>query len=625
MIHLPRSVGFLLFGALVAGCSDSSDSSYAGLVSEFGRYEGYSEPIYDSWVNTSRYVEMRDGARLAVDVTFPAIGGEAAQGPFPVVWTHSRYHRNPGQLLEFFAPEGADVPEVNSQVDANGALQLLARHGYVVAAVQVRGGGASFGTYQGLFSEAETDDAREMIEWFATQPWSDGNVGMYGGSYLGMTQYMAASEMHPALRAIFPNVAGLDMYDQLHPGGIYRKDMIDHWGGLTRNLDINWAAPPVDEDADGSLLQAAIAEHEDNWDVAVEYAAGRFRDHDIPTLTWTEHGVSGVLDEVKQARVPAYHWNGWYDIFVLDAVLLWANYDGPQKLGIGAWSHAGMPDSLLMVESAELTAVEQHRWFDYWLKGIDNGIMDEPPIHYAVMNDPGDWSWTSTASWPLSDAEEIAWYLAAGPSGSVESVNDGLLSPASPTSDEGADSYDVDFSTTTGTNTRWDNAVGGAPLMIYPDLTPNDAKALTYTTPPLNADVNVTGHPVVTLWVSSSTNDADVIVLLEEIDDAGVSHYISEGVLRASHRGLADAPWDNLGLPFQRSFAEDVQPLPDGQPGELVMDLLPTANIFNAGHRIRVTIMGADADNIELPATAPTIQVHRSATYPSRIVLPVVQ
>ena len=617
-----RNTCFLLLGALVAGCSDPSD---AGRTSDFGQYEGYSEPIYDGWVNTSRYVEMRDGVKLAVDVTFPTVGGEVAEGPFPVVWTHSRYHRNPGMLLQFFAPEGAEVPEVNSQVDANAALQLLVSHGYVVAAVQVRGGGASFGTYEGLFSEAETDDAREMIEWFATQPWSDGNVGMYGGSYLGMTQYMAASEMHPALKAVFPNVAGLDMYDQLYPGGVYRKDMIDHWGGLTRNLDVNWAAPPVDEDTDGSLLGAAIAEHEDNWDVAVEYAAGRFRDHDIPTLTWAEHGVSGVLDEVKQARVPAYHWNGWYDIFVLDAVLLWANYEGPQKLGIGAWSHAGMPDSLLMAENAHLTAVEQLRWFDYWLKGIDNGIMDEPPIHYAVMNDPGDWSWTSADSWPLPEGDEVTWYLAEGPSGSVESVNDGVLYPTAATGAEGMDIYDVDLTTTTGTNTRWDNAVGGAPLMIYPDLAANDAKSLTYTTPALEADLNVTGHPVLTLWVSSSTNDADVIVLLEEVDDAGVSHYVSEGVLRASHRELAEAPWDNLGLPFQRSFAEDVRPLPDGEPGELVMDLLPTANVFNAGHRIRVTIMGADADNIELPTAAATLRVHRTAAHPSRIVLPIVR
>ena len=623
----------VLLPAALASCAPPAADE--ARVSEFGRYEGYSEPIYDSWVNTSQYVEMRDGVRLAVDVTFPAIEGEAAPGPFPMVWTHSRYHRNPGQLARFFAPEGAEIPEINSMVDASPDLQLLARHGYVVAAVQVRGGGASFGAYQGLFSEAETDDAREMIEWFSTQPWSDGNVGMYGGSYLGMTQYMAASEMHPALKAIFPNVAGLDMYDQLHPGGVYRKDMIDHWGELTRNLDLEWPAPTVDGDDDGSLRAAAMAEHEDNWDVQVEYEAGRFRDHDIPTLTWTAHGVSGVLDEVKAAAVPAYHWNGWYDIFVLDAALLWANYEGPQKMGIGAWSHAGMPDSLLMAESAELTAVEQLRWFDYWLKGIDNGIMDEPPIHHAVMNGPGDWDWASADAWPVAGAEDATWYMAEGPSGSVASVNDGLLSMDGPEAggsgdgggggDEGIDRYDVDLTTTTGTTTRWDNAVAGAPLMIYPDMTPNDAKSLTYTTAPLEADVNVTGHPVVTLWLSSSTGDADVIVLLQEVDANGMSHYVSEGVLRASHRTLAEAPWYNLGLPFQRSFAEDAEPLPEDGPGELVMDLLPTSTVFNAGHRIRVTIMGADADNIELPAETPTIAVHRTSAHASRIVLPVVR
>ena len=624
----PRWTGALLL-TLAAACTTPDDNVR---VSEFGRYEGYTEPAYESWVNTSQYVEMRDGVRLAVDVTFPAMDGEAAPGPFPMVWTHSRYHRNPGELVRIFTPEGEEPPEVASMVDAQADLQLLVRHGYVVAAVQVRGGGASFGTYQGLFSEAETDDAREMIEWFSTQPWSDGNVGMYGGSYLGMTQYMAASEMHPALKAIFPNVAGLDMYDQLHPGGVYRKDMIDHWGELTRNLDVEWPAPAVDGDDDGSLLQAAIAEHEDNWDVEVEYEAGRFRDHDVPTLTWTSHGVSGVLDEVKAAAVPAYHWNGWYDIFVLDAVLLWANYSGPQKLGIGAWSHTGMPDGMLMAESASLTATEQLRWFDYWLKGIDNGIMDEPPIHYAVMNHSGDWSWASAEAWPVPEAEEMTWRLAAGPSGSVSSVNDGMLAPEASAGagsgqeeDEGIDHYDVDLTTTTGVSTRWDNAVAGAPLMIYPDMAANDARSLTYTTAPLEADVNVTGHPVVTLWLSSSTGDADVIVLLEEVDPDGVSFYVSEGVLRASHRALAEAPWDNLGLPFQRSFAEDVEPLPDGAPGELVMDLLPTSTIFNAGNRIRIAIMGADADNIELPAEAPTIGVHRTSVHPSRLVLPVVR
>ena len=167
--------------------------------------------------------------------------------------------------------------------------------------------------------------------------------------------------------------------------------------------------------------------------------------------------------------------------------------------------------------------------------------------------------------------------------------------------------------------------MGGAPLMIYPDLAPNDAKSLTYTTAPLESDLSVTGHPVVSLWVTSSTNDGDFIVLLEEVDEAGVSHYVSEGVLRASHRALAEAPWDNLGLPFQRSFRTDLEPLPATGPAQLEMDLLPTATVFNAGHRIRLTIMGADADNIELPASAPTYRVYRDAARPSSLVIPVMR
>ena len=625
----PTVILTVLAAEMTVACSgaqeETADPETAGKISEFGRYEGYSEPIYDEWVTTSRYVEMRDGVKLAVDVTLPAVNGEAAEGPFPVVWTHSRYHRNPASLARIFTPEGAEVPQIHSMVDAREDLQLLVRHGYAVAAAQVRGGGASFGTYEGLFSEAETKDAREMIEWFAAQPWSDGNVGMYGGSYLGITQYMAASEGHPALKAIFPNVAGLDMYDVLYPGGVYREDMIDHWGGLTRQLDIEWAAPPVQGDGDSTLLRAAIAEHQNNWDVVKEYGAGEFRDHDVPTLTWTEHGPTRVLEEIDAARVPAYHFNAWYDIFVLDALLYWANYDGPQKLAIGAWAHGPMPDSTLMAERGRLEAVEKLRWFDYWLKGIQNGIMDEPPLHYAVMNEPGDWRWASSDAWPVPEAERARFYFAAGPSGSVESVNDGLLTLDRPGTDEAFDTYEVDLTTTTGTSTRWDNAVGGAPLMIYEDLAPNDRKSLTYTTPPLLEDLTVIGHPVVSLWATSSTGEGDFIVLLEEVDGNGVARYVTEGVLRGSHRKLGQAPWDNLNLPFQRSFREDREPLPGNEPAELVMDLHPTATVFNAGHRLRVTIMGADADNLEMPESASTYRLYRDAARPSGMRLPIVR
>jgi putative CocE/NonD family hydrolase len=393
--------------------------------------------------------------------------------------------------------------------------------------------------------------------------------------------------------------------------------MITHWGELTRKLDIEWKAPKVATDIEGTMLEDAIAQHQDNWDVLVEYGASRYRDHDVPSLSWSRHGVSGVFDKINQAKVPAYHWNGWFDIFVLDAALIYANYQGPQKLGIGAWSHAGMPDSALMAERSRLTAVEQHRWFDYWLKGIDNGIMNEPPIHYAVMNDPGDWVWKAATTWPLPEATPTDFHFAGG--------SPGVLTETATGGGAAFDVYRVDPTTTTGNGSRWDNAVGAAPMMVYPDLAPNDAKSLTYTTAPLAADLTVAGHPVVTLWLSSSTNDADLIVLLEEVDPTGASRYVTEGALRASHRRLSDAPWNNLGLPFQRGFKADATPLPAGVPTEITMDLHPTSTVFNAGHRIRVAIMGADADNMEAPTRLPTLRVYRDGAHASRIALPVVR
>jgi putative CocE/NonD family hydrolase len=264
-----------------------------------------------------------------------------------------------------------------------------------------------------------------------------------------------------------------------------------------------------------------------------------------------------------------------------------------------------------------LTAVEQHRWFDYWLKGIDNGIMNEPPIHYAVMNDPGDWVWKAATTWPLPEATPTDFHFAGG--------SPGLLTETATGGGAAFDVYRVDPTTTTGNRSRWDNAVGAAPMMVYPDLAPNDAKSLTYTTAPLAADLTVAGHPVVTLWLSSSTNDADLIVLLEEVDPTGASRYVTEGALRASHRRLSDAPWNNLGLPFQRGFKADATPLPAGVPTEIKMDLHPTSTVFNAGHRIRVAIMGADADNMEAPTRLPTLRVYHDGAHASRIALPVVR
>jgi putative CocE/NonD family hydrolase len=166
-------------------------------ISRPGVYEGYSEPIYDGWSRTSQYITVRDGTRLAVDIFRPTQHGVVVDDPLPVIWTQHRYHR-------------ANVDSqgrVVSLVDQVPGLQMVIRYGYVVGVADVRGGGASFGTRRGEFSPEETWDSYDLTEWFAAQPWCSGNVGMFGLSYLAITQYMAASTKPPHLKAIFPMMA----------------------------------------------------------------------------------------------------------------------------------------------------------------------------------------------------------------------------------------------------------------------------------------------------------------------------------------------------------------------------------------------------------------------------------
>ena len=207
--------------------------------------------------------------------------------------------------------------------------------------------------------------------------------------------------------------------------------------------------------------------------------------------------------------------------------------------------------------------------------------------------------------------------------GSIDSSNDGILNTQAPLS-SGEDLYTVDYTTTSGEKNRWTDGRGEG--FWYGDMSLNDKKALTYTTDPLEQDLVVTGHPVASLWISSTAEDGDFFVYLEEVDSKGYSHYITEGVLRASHRKISEPPFDYIGLPYHRSYKEDVKPLPKASPVELVFDLLPLSNVFDAGNRIRVTITSADQLNFKTPERdpAPQVTVFRSNEFSSGISLPIV-
>lgn len=614
---MPFFVFSLLFlTAILAAGQTAPQQDPAGgnpKVSRFGRYTGYSEPIYDSGVRTSQYLVMRDGTRIAIDIIRPAKDGKAAGGTFPVIWTHNRYRRAftaNGRLISV-----GDSPDI----------QALIRRGYVAASADVRGSGASFGRTLGVFTPEESQDAFEITEWLAKQPWSTGKIGMFGGSYLGITQLMAAGRKPPHLKAIFPVVSLFDIYSIGAQGGVLKEDFLRTWSELTRKLDLEQIAAPVDDDKSGALLKRAIEDHKGNRSLVDALAPLKFRDSrdpvtgSQPNLEWQP---AGHLKAINDAGVPTYLWGGWFDAFTRDGFLMFRNFTAPRKLTIGAWSHSPK-DPAISKEEFTLLAYEEMRWFDFWLKGIENGILNEAPITYQVMVAPGRGVWKTAHQWPLPEVKDAVLYFQPGRIDSVASANDGRLGIAPPTRVGPTDAVPTDYSASSGTSTRWDNAVGGG--FGYPDMASNDAKGLTYTTSPLKSEIEVTGHPVVSLWASVSAADADFFATLEEVEPSGVSHYVTEGVLRASHRALADAPYDNLGLPYHRSYEADAVPLIPGEPAELRFDLEPTSNVFDKGNRIRLTLTFADKDNAATPALspAPEVKVFRDKAHPSSIRLPV--
>lgn len=168
------------------------------------------------------------------------------------------------------------------------------------------------------------------------------------------------------------------------------------------------------------------------------------------------------------------------------------------------------------------------------------------------------------------------------------------------------------------------DAGGTSPLYGY--LKENDAKALTYTTDPLDSAIEVTGHPVVHIWLTSSAPDVDIFAYLEDVRADGSVHYVTEGKLRASHRALADPPYNRFGLPYHRGFKEDVRPVVPGEVFELSFDLYPTSIVFQKGNRIRLTIAGADRDTYDTPVVspAPTIEILRGGPHASYVALPII-
>ncbi|WP_437785442.1 CocE/NonD family hydrolase [Sorangium sp. So ce1097] len=585
-------------------------------------------PASADHVREAHYVAVRGGLRCAVYVFRPARDEVPIATPMPVVWMHNRYHRGQPRVdkLAAWRARFPWLPEIQPPAAAPGSISLdhlpwlpaLLARGYVIGVVDARGTGASFGRQDGPFSPEEADDARELSAWFAAQPWCNGSVGMFGRSYMGTNQLLAAATAPPHLKAIFPEMAMFDLYGFLRSGGIFRLDFARNWSADVAQRDHAGDIEPLPVPDGAAMLAEARAQRASSRDPFAMFAKLDFRD-DVDAATgerpYLERDPARRAEGVRRAGVAVYLLAGWYDPWVRDALLWFANLDNPRRLVIGPWSHDG--------DLGFDMGAEHARWFDLSLRGVDDGISGEAPIHYYTAGAPPGQRWRTASTWPIPEAANVTYYLREGPSGSVRSVNDGLLCLEPPVEDEGADRYRADPTTTSGPATRWTNAYGGP--FGYLDMRGNDEKGLTYTTRPLEEDLEITGHPVVSLWVESSAGDGDFFAYLEEVRRDGSSEYVTEGALRASHRALGPPPYEALGLPYHPSRAADCLPLGE-EPALLTFDLLPLSRRFAQGSRIRLTVTCADRDNAETPAMAepPLVDLLRSRTFASSIVLPVV-
>lgn len=555
-------------------------------ISAPGLYAGYSEKRYESWDRTSFYVPVRDGTRLAVDLYRPVMDGAVVETPHPVIWMHTPYQRG--------------VRAADGTVQLTGSSYMEARdltlYGYVLAVVDTRGKGASYGSRRGMQDSTESQDAHDLTEWFARQSWADGNVGMMGCSYLGGSQDNAAIAAPPSLKAIFPGATCFNRYDFVCRGGLTaqfhtrRED--------ARDLGVD--SMPVDADLDGSLLAEAKREHQNNSVMADIWTDIPFRDDWSPSLGsrfWEETSLSTYRNALEMHGPVIYRWTGWMDELSADQFVARANLRNVVKVLIG-------PDSHCQSSCFDLFA-EHLRYFDRYLKGIENGIEDEPPIHYYTYNSPVGQEWSSTAVWPPAAVRTQRYFLSAA-------TGAGALLGQEPT-EAGQVGFQVDYSVL---------AESDGPL-FWP--TSQHGRGLSFETEPFAHDVQITGHPVVSLWLSTTATDGDTFAYLEEVTPDGDVRVRAHGRLRSSHRRLGTAPYDYLGLPWHRSFREDYRPMTPGEPGEHVFDLLPTSTIVKQGYRLRLVITGADPRQRQYLRLSPppTVTLHSGAGMPSYIDIPV--
>lgn len=590
-------------------------------------------PSYDGCTRQSQYVTMADGTRIAIDLYLPK--GLPAGERIPALISQTPY----GRGLEFRGPRRDRL----ARRLLPGLVELgedIARYGYATVVADLRGSGASFGHKQALLMREAVADGVELLDWITAQPWSNGNVGATGISAMGMAAMWLASAGHPALKAVAPRFSIFDIFAGTHPGGLMMANLVGEVGPRLRALDNNRVHEgggkfvarslirflvrgnrPVDADTDRRLLAEAVAERGANEYFDVAISESWYRD-DAPPVDDTPlldaMSPSSHIQNVMRAGVPVYAISGWADAaFSREMANLYATVSPSTpgcRLTLGPWDHgAARYRSPVRDRSCQPefdATADLVRFFDLHLRGVDWDARDEAPVHYFTQVEE---AWHTAPTWPPPAAMQ-SWYLGAASS----------LGTAAP-AEADADAMPADLAVGTGTSSRFRSPPLGRAAKEGPIAIDGANASPSYRSDPFTRDTEITGHPIATVFVESDQPDATLFVYLEDESPDGSRRLITEAGLVLSLRATDPEPRYAQQGPWRPMRRADSRPLVPGQVEEITLELLPASWLLRAGHRLVVRISGSDPTNFPTPIDpSPTLRIHRSASRPSRVLVPVV-
>ena len=528
--------------------------------------------LYDIEIDHGVAIPMREGTVLRGDIYRPDAGGQ-----WPVI-------------LYRFVMDPAGIDEFAEMGD------YFSRRGYVFIYNDVRGCGRSDGDFFPMVNEAwgENRDGYDTIEWAASQPWSNGDVGLIGNSYGAFNQYTTAVTRPPSLKACIP-FYGSNIKETVFPGGIYRLE--DHRGWalwMAMNCLENQVAPQ-DQDRVRARLEAADADPDSwAWQLPVTESAQlegvstwhfEHLTHPIDLDWWSQTDAKPRLDEID---VPMLHVGGWYDLYLSGTL---AHFTGlveqgrsercrhSQRLIVGPWTHGGCNEPLLPelldfgpAALSDFKAITL-RWFDRWLKVVDDGKPDEVAVQLFLM---GENRWLEMEQWPPSNVHYSPIFLRHGTGQTEASLNNGHLTFEAPNTDEQPDTFVYDPA---------NPVIGhhGSSPTIERDQREREGQLLTYTSEVLAEPLTVIGPVKARLYASTSARDTDWIVRLCDVDPSGRSTRICDGIVRARFR-------DSLN---EESLLE-----PD-KVYRYEIDMTATALTFLPGHRMRIHVTSSDFPRYE--------------------------